>query len=129
MFPVYGVIDSNIRQIQFGLSDIRAWEEMYVPALPVQLVDPPRSVNTVGHGDKQNAQRPLGHRPTFVARGSLESINVSYHKPELLFMETPAMSVGREPEHLAMIGVVSREVDSGDADEVRQSTPYEWRLS
>ena len=38
------------------------------------------------------------------------------------------MSVGREPEHLAMVKVVSREVDAGDPDELTQSTPYKWRL-
>jgi hypothetical protein len=43
-------------------------------------------------------------------------------------LEIPTITVGRELEDLAMIKAVSRELDSDDSEEVRQMTPYRWRL-
>ena len=41
-------------------------------------------------------------------------------------VDSPTTTVGRELEDLAMIRVISRELDTDD--EVRQTTPYKWRL-
>ena len=43
-------------------------------------------------------------------------------------VDMPTTTVGRELEDLAMIKVVSRDLDVNETDEIRQTTPYAWRL-
>jgi hypothetical protein len=43
-------------------------------------------------------------------------------------IDVPTTTVNRELEDLAMLRVVSRELELDEADDVKQTTPYRWRL-